>query len=475
MKAMLNMVFALMLAGCGLVGCTSKPPPLEPKLVEFVQAKQAQTKALVRAQNLTMPSEGWQLFDAILANDWHTATNCFAELSQMRFGTAPSTSPVRKAFDWVRALLQNAGVFRAKTLALQSVAWQPLSEAHWAYVQTRTWHKPHLEWVVRNIRTAVATNAIYFGGTDSGRYALTAAMDSHLEGRPFFVLTQNALADGTYLDYLRSMFSNHLYVPTPTDSQQAFQTYLTDAQRRLEAGQLKSGENVTVANNRVSVSGHLAVMEINALLVKVIFDQNPGREVFIEQSWPLDWTYPHLIPCGPIFKINREPLARLPDSVLQADRAFWSDGCERLIGDWITTETSVGEVCDFAERVYVRQDLAGFKGNPQYLQDKAAQEGVSKLRYAIADVYLWRCSEATDTAEKERMLTEGMLAFQQAFALGPGNYEVVNNFSGMLAQMARFDDAKRIVQVSSMLSPTNATLLQRLEKAKADSIGAKSH
>ena len=135
----------------------------------------------------------------------------------------------------------------------------------------------------------------------------------------------------------------------------------------------------------------------------------------------------------------------------------------------------MGEVCDFAERVYVRQDLAGFKGNPQYLQDKAAQEGVSKLRYAIADVYLWRCSEATDTAEKERMLTEGMLAFQQAFALGPGNYEVVNNFSGMLAQMARFDDAKRIVQVSSMLSPTNATLLQRLEKAKADSIGAKSH
>jgi hypothetical protein len=322
---------------------------------------------------------------------------------------------------------------------------------------------------VRDILDAIPTNSIYFGGTDPGRFAITAAVDSHVEGRPFLALTQNQLADGWYRDYLSLMFSNHIYVPTSQDSQQAFGSYLAEAQRRLNAGTLKKGENVTLAGNRVQVSGLVAVMEINALLVKVIFDKNPGREFYIEQSVPLDWTYPHLVPRGPIFKINREPLPRLPDSVLQADRSFWSNCCAKLIGDWITEGTSVRDVCDFVERVYVRHDLAEFTGDPQHLQDNAAHEYVSKLRYATADVYLWRCSEAKDVAEKQRMLTESTLAFQQAFALGPGNYEVVNDFSGMLAQMKRFDDAERVVGISSSLNPTNASLKPLLEEARAKS------
>ena len=69
-------------------------------------------------------------------------------------------------------------------------------------------------------------------------------------------------------------------------------------------------------NGRVQVSGQVAVMSINGLLAKVIFDKNPDREFYIEESFPLDWMYPHLEPHGLIMKINRQPLAELPDDIV---------------------------------------------------------------------------------------------------------------------------------------------------------------
>ena len=48
-------------------------------------------------------------------------------------------------------------------------------------------------------------------------------------------------------------------------------------------------------------------MAINGLLAKIMFDKNPDREFYIEESFPLDWMYPYLEPHGLIFKINRQP------------------------------------------------------------------------------------------------------------------------------------------------------------------------
>ena len=66
-----------------------------------------------------------------------------------------------------------------------------------------------------------------------------------------------------------------------------------------------------LVDNKVEVSGHVALMGVNALLAKAIFDQNPNREFFLVESFPLDWMYSHLSPHGFIFKLNREPLAKL--------------------------------------------------------------------------------------------------------------------------------------------------------------------
>src|SRR5678809_269618 len=97
---------------------------------------------------------------------------------------------------------------------------------------------------------------------------------------------------------------------TNDDSQKSFQDYLADAQRRLEHDrrfpnepkQIRVGEDVRIIENKVQVSGQVAVMAINALLTKVIFDKNPDHEFYVEESFPLDWMYPHLTPFGIIMK-----------------------------------------------------------------------------------------------------------------------------------------------------------------------------
>ncbi len=135
-----------------------------------------------------------------------------------------------------------------------------------------------------------------------------------------------------------------IYSATPDDSQRCFQEYMADAQRRMQAGQLKPGEDVKIIDNRVQVSGQVAVMNINGLLTKVIFDHNPKNEFFVEESFPLDWMYPHLTPFGIIMKINRQPLPSLTEDILNRDHQFWKQFSKRLTGDIVDYDTPVKEI-----------------------------------------------------------------------------------------------------------------------------------
>ena len=244
----------------------------------------------------------------------------------------------------------------------------------------------------------MARNTILFGGTDPGRFCPTYIIfcesfiphycqpkqDQKFDRRDVYIITQNALADGTYLDYLRAQYNRskqidppffsrlfryaaalagvgkgnvatdggdlgsgdsgsavveaicnmlnytldvpftkwgayvekyrraegvyppkEIYIPSPEDSQNCFQSYEEDVARRQQLGQLKPGEDVNIENGRVQVSGQVAVMEINGLLCKVIFDNNPTNEFYVEESFPLDWMYNYETPFGVIMKINR--------------------------------------------------------------------------------------------------------------------------------------------------------------------------
>ncbi|HEX3800305.1 MAG TPA: DUF2723 domain-containing protein [Verrucomicrobiae bacterium] len=388
----------------------------------------------------------------------------------------------------------------------------------------------------------MARNAILFGGTDPGRFCPTYMIfcesftphqdqpkqDQHFDRRDVYIITQNALADPTYLEYIRAQYNRstqidppffqellrgstevqqnyttnflarmaysmldepltkwgrkvedrrraegvyppkEIYCPTAEDSSQCFSEYMLDAQQRLdhdmrfpkEPKQIKPGEDVHLnpGDNKVQVSGQVAVMSINGLLTKVIFDHNPDNEFYVEESFPLDWMYPYLTPFGVIMKINRTPLETVPTNNISQDHEFWSRYSDRLIGNWITYDTSVKDIAAFVDRVYIQHDFTGFKGDRKFIRDDEAQKAFSKLRSAIGGIYDWRFRHAHDGPDQMRMLKEADFAYRQSFAYCPYSPEAVFRYVNLLLTTGRIDDALTIAQICFKLDPNNANV-----------------
>jgi len=257
-----------------------------------------------------------------------------------------------------------------------------------------------------------------------------------------------------------------IHTPTPDESGRCYNEYMQDAFQRKQLGQLRMGEDVREEGGRVTVNGQTAVMSINALLCRVIFDANPDHEFFIEESFPLDWMYPYLTPYGIIMKLNRKPIDILDEETLQTDHEFWSQYSDRLIGNWITYETSVKEICDFVDKVYIQRDLRGFKGDRKFARDDNAQKAFSKLRSSIGGVYYHRVNNAKSSVEQQRMIKEAEFAFRQAFAFCPYSPEAVFRYAQLLAQIGRFDDALLVANTALRLDPFNSSVVSLLEQLK---------
>jgi tetratricopeptide (TPR) repeat protein len=449
-------------------------------------------------------------------------------------------------------------------------------------------------------------NTILFGGTDPGRFCPTYSIfcdsfiphscqpeqDQKFDRRDCYLITQNALADGTYLDYLRAQYNrsrqidppffcelskytfglgihawrkatgnaddrnadsepdpqarmaliqgenatcdqiansglyyyinlglsnvldrpftawgahvekerrargvypaSEIYIPSPEDSQKCFEDYTEDVRRRQATGQLKPGEDVHVDNGRVQVSGQVAVMNINGLLCKVIFDQNPTNSFYVEESFPLDWMYPYETPSGIIMKINRNPLPELPDDVFKLDHEFWTKYSERLCGNWIDYDTSVQQIADFVDRTYIHNNYTGFKGNRAFVRDDDAQKAFSKLRSSQAGMFYWRCGmpganpycppeyRQKSQAAQDALIKETDFAFKQAFAFCPYSPEAVYRYVNFLlgrAQIAEmeghpekavpfFDDAITVGETCKKLDPYNTQITDLIKNVE---------
>jgi len=241
---------------------------------------------------------------------------------------------------------------------------------------------------------------------------------------------------------------------------------MADAQRRIPLNQLKPGEDVKIVGGQVQVFGHYAVMAINGLLAKVIFDHNPKNEFFVEESFALDWMYPYLSPNGLIMKLNRQPLPSLSEELVQQDHEYWSRYLGPMLGDWLNYDTSVAEVVAFAEKVYLKHDLGGFKGDPQFVEDTWAQKAFSKLRSSIGGVYNWRITNAKTPAEKEQMTKEADFVFRQAYALCPVSPEAVSRYAELLLSVNRLDDARLLAETTLKLDPEDAEVRRLAEQLK---------
>ena len=285
-----------------------------------------------------------------------------------------------------------------------------------------------------------------------------------------------------------------MYIASPQDSQNCFQEYLQDANKRLqhdmqfpnEPKQLKAGEDVKVVENKVQVSGQVAVMSINGLLTKVMFDHNPKNEFFVEESFPLDWMYPHLTPFGIIMKINRQPLPELTEEIIRRDHEFWKQFSKRLTGDIVDYDTPVKQIAEWVEKTYLRRDFSGFTGDPRFVRDDQAQKAFSKLRSSIGGVYAWRVNDPRNRnpVAQQRMIKEADFTFRQAFAFCPYSPEAVFRYVNLLLSpiwqteagpnTQRFDDALTIASTCLKLDPYNGqaiSLVQSLTQWKKGAAG----
>jgi tetratricopeptide (TPR) repeat protein len=167
--------------------------------------------------------------------------------------------------------------------------------------------------------------------------------------------------------------------------------------------------------------------------------------------------YPHETPYGIIMKVNRAPLPELNQEIVDRDHKFWDAYSERLVGNWITYDTPVTNICAFAEKLYLRRDFRGFKGDPKFIRDDDAQKNFSKLRGAQGGLYLWRWQHPKSIEDQKRMMKEAIFAFKQAFAYCPYSPEAVGRLCLLLVADGHHDDAAAVAKVCLKLDPGSGT------------------
>lgn len=245
--------------------------------------------------------------------------------------------------------------------------------------------------------------SIFFGGTDPGRFVPTYMIYGANFRPDVYLITQNALADGTYMAVERDLYGDEIWIPSEEDSSVAFQRY---AERK--------GLNST--NGRLQVTGALEVMEINAELAKMMHEHDKRRHAFyIEESYAMPWMYPYLSPHGLIMKINADKKP-YDAELARKDRDFWDWYTRRLIND------------------------------PMYRRDFAAQKSFSKLRASIAGLY-----------RQQNRYHEAADAFREAHLLYPASPEATFRYiSEILLPMNRFSVLRELLEYTDKIDPNNA-------------------
>lgn len=422
---------------------------IDPDLARFATLKENQIRQNAKDLTNRVPRIVWSLFDAVRVDDWETATN------------------LAHRINLASGLYTNSVQNKTLTPLLQTLIWPSVNEMIGTYEQFHNWDNKWLHRFGSGIIDSIPAGSIYFGGTDPGRYIISALTEPNENGNRFFVLTQNQLADSGYLEYLRKRYGGKLYIPTDKDLRHSFREYVADAVQRLKHGALKPGEDVRLVHGRLQVSGDFAVMAINGLLVRVIMDKNPGREIFIEESYALDWMYPYLSPHGLIFQLHHEPLPELTGSEIEKDQDYWKRLAGELIGDWLTNGTPLKSVCDFSDKVFLDKNLDGFTGDRGFAKNKEVQKCYSKLRSSLAGMYAWRAEHGRDAGEKNRLREAADLAFRQAYAICPYSPEVISRYAEFLLKYNRPDSAFLLVKTSLRLDPDNDQLRDLMKRVRA--------
>ena len=272
--------------------------------------------------------------------------------------------------------------------------------------------------------------SVVLGGTDPGRFVPTYMIlgespqagdvkrDAHFDRRDLYIITQNGVGEPLYRKYL----ADHYGADRPAAAN-AFERWLGREtiypQKPLV---FPTEEEIDAAVTRemeeAAKSGVIDPSLPHSIVTRLIWEKNRGEhDFFVEESFPLEWSYDHAEPHGLVYKIHREPLKALSAESVSRDFAFWETYAKRLLD------------------------------NPDYAKDYDAQRSFSKLRATAGNLYRHRKMEA----EAER-------AYRGALQLWPGNGESLNALSTMLWERGDFDGVLALIQQALNADANNVAL-----------------
>lgn len=310
--------------------------------------------------------------------------------------------------------------------------WRAIVETEGAAEQVHTWPAQKLLDYGNSVLGSLRPGMAYVGGDDPGCFIPTMLNETS-EGENHIVLTQNALADSSYLDYLRFLYGDRLQLPSADDSKTAFQDYMADAQKRMlhdqqfpdEPKLVLPGEKITMSDGRVQVTGQVAVMSINELLLKDILRKNPDLSFALEESFPLKSTYADATTLGPVMELR----------AADGQKALTADAASQSVAYWQATAQ-------------------------QLLSDPTTPEGSDARKsyghLAEAQANLLASHNFTDQAEQ---------AYRLADSLWPDSVNLLSDYSEFLAKAGKFDEANQLIDQFLQNYPTNRIAVEKVRQA----------
>ena len=355
------------------------------KLSQFGRNRRAVMRGMAKRFNVEVRPDVERFFDAVEAGKWEEIQPLFESLSKQRREGSREDLPV---------------------------LWPTILETMGVAESTHSWPAQKLLDYGNAILDSLRPGMVYVGGTDPGRFIPTLLNETS-DGEHHIILTQNAMADSSYLKYVDFLYGGNFGTLNGDDSQSAFQKYLADAQRRLkhdeefpnEPKQILPGEDIRSTDGRLEVSGQVAVMEINELLLQNFMDKNPDATFALEESFPLKSFYSNSVPLGPIMELR----------AADAQSTFTSERADQVLGYW--------------------RDVA-----QQLISDADSPEGSDPRK-----TYSKMVSSQAHLLEDHNFTADAEQAYRLAAQLEPGSPEAVYGLANLLARGGHTTEAQQVI------------------------------
>jgi ribosomal protein L16/L10AE len=376
------------------------------KLSQFARSRREYALALARRHNVQMPPDVEPFFAAVESGDWDAIEAAFKKInggdsSAGHADRAPGVAPL----------------------------WPAIIDAYGVAEQVHLWPAQKLLDYGNAILNSLRPGMVYVGGTDNGRW-IPELLNDTSDGERHIVITQNALADATYQDYLQLQYDDRLANLSDEESQRAFSEYVADAQKRLEHDQqfpdepkqLLPGEGVRMVDGKGQVAGQTAVMAINEKLLQTLMQKNPDLSFAIQESFPLRSTYADALPLGPLMELN----ARDGQNTFTVERA------RQFLDSWRNT----------ADQVLSDPEAPGSSS----VLKSYSHDAVAAANLLAAHDFSWQAEEA----------------YRIASTVWPGNPEAINGLAEVLDRTGRGDEAQRLLEDFNRRFPDQRQTVERL-------------